>query len=284
MVGIDLDGTLLAPSGKPSARTINAVISARKAGIHICIATGRSYREAVIALKDLEIPGFHVFAGGSMVIERTGIGPDDYRVAAKQAMPGNVARTFCSVVEGLGHSVQVLQDPAQHPEGAQFDMLRSANQPMDDRERVWLANNPVRLSTAADLQTRDHADTVRCSCVVDSSHMFRVESAVQDALAGRASWHVIRVPTVGVDVLECFGPGVNKWSGLQLVGKLIGVDDASIAAAGDDVNDVDMIKHAGRSFAMGNAIPAIKELADEIIESNSNDGIARLLESWCETR
>jgi 5-amino-6-(5-phospho-D-ribitylamino)uracil phosphatase len=276
LIGIDLDGTLLAPGGMLRPRTIQAVAAARKAGVYACVATGRSYRESVNALAGLDAPGLHVFAGGSMVIDRTDSTPDGYRVAARQTMAPKLAQEFCGIVEALGHAVQVLQDPTR----TGIDMLRSANQPMDDRETQWLKSNPVRIRDLPDLQYHDHLDTVRCSVVVDSKVMFRIEQAVQDALAGRATWHCIRVPAAGVDVLECFGPDVNKWTGLQIVGRLMGIDDSAIAAVGDDVNDVHMIKGAGRSFAMGNAIAAIKELADEVIDTNDNDGVAKLLESW----
>jgi len=285
LIGVDLDGTLLAPGGVLRPRTAQAVKRARDAGLYVCVATGRSYRESVNALSGMDArlgtdaAGLHVFAGGAMVIDRLDATPDGYRVAARQAMPPQLAREFCRIVEELGHAVQVLQDPTS----TGIDMLRSSNQPIDDRETQWLAANPVRVREADDLQDHHHQDTVRCSVVVDSSSMLRVESAIQDALVGRAYWHCIRVPSAGVDVLECFGPGVNKWTGLQLVGRLMGIPDEAIAAVGDDVNDVDMIKSAARSYAMGNAIPALKELADEIIDNNENDGVAQLLDHLIST-
>ena len=41
-------------------------------------------------------------------------------------------------------------------------------------------------------------------------------------------------------------------------------------AIGDENNDIDMIKMAGLGIAMGNATHRVKEVADEITETNEN--------------
>lgn len=49
-------------------------------------------------------------------------------------------------------------------------------------------------------------------------------------------------------------------------------------AIGDDRNDIELFKMVGYSVAMGNAIPAIKDIANYITLSNDNDGVAVFLE------
>ena len=51
-----------------------------------------------------------------------------------------------------------------------------------------------------------------------------------------------------------------------------------IMAIGDNLNDYSMIKDAGVGVAMANAIPAIKEIAQIETDSNSNDGVAQIIE------
>ena len=50
-----------------------------------------------------------------------------------------------------------------------------------------------------------------------------------------------------------------------------------IIAFGDDYNDIDMIKNAGIGIAMGNAETAVKDVADFIIDTNMNDGVAKYI-------
>ena len=51
-----------------------------------------------------------------------------------------------------------------------------------------------------------------------------------------------------------------------------------MAAFGDDLVDIGMIKLCGTGVAMGNALPEVKEVADIVIGTNNEDGIAEYLE------
>jgi len=58
--------------------------------------------------------------------------------------------------------------------------------------------------------------------------------------------------------------------------------DVQIVAFGDAENDVDLFRIAHRAVAVSNAPPSIREQADEVIGSNTEDSVARYLEAdWC---
>ena len=48
-----------------------------------------------------------------------------------------------------------------------------------------------------------------------------------------------------------------------------------IVVFGDQDNDVSMLKVAGTSIAMKNACQNVKDVANDITESNNNHGVAR---------
>jgi len=79
-------------------------------------------------------------------------------------------------------------------------------------------------------------------------------------------------------LVEISAAGVTKASGLAWVAARLGVDAADAVAFGDMLNDVPMLAWAGWAVAMGNAHPAVKEVADEITVSNDEDGVAVWLE------
>ena len=49
-------------------------------------------------------------------------------------------------------------------------------------------------------------------------------------------------------------------------------------AIGDDLNDLHMIQNAGLGVAMGNARPQIKAIAQRIIGTHTQDGLAAFLD------
>jgi len=53
-----------------------------------------------------------------------------------------------------------------------------------------------------------------------------------------------------------------------------------VICIGDEVNDLEMISHAGLGVAMGNAIPAVKAVAQYTTRSNEEDGVAHVVEQF----
>lgn len=49
---------------------------------------------------------------------------------------------------------------------------------------------------------------------------------------------------------------------------------------GDEANDHAMIEYAGMGIAMGNATPALKEIAQYVTDTNDDHGIARAVERF----
>ena len=56
-----------------------------------------------------------------------------------------------------------------------------------------------------------------------------------------------------------------------------GLEACRLVVFGDEVNDIGMFKAADEALAVANAIPAAKEHATEIIDSNEEDGVARYI-------
>ncbi|KAF9429689.1 hypothetical protein BGZ94_009840 [Podila epigama] len=80
--------------------------------------------------------------------------------------------------------------------------------------------------------------------------------------------------------LEVSGPGVNKGSGLRRYCEGHGIARQDVAAFGDLLNDAEMLAYAGLGLCMGNGHPDMKKLADRVIGTNAEDGLAKEIESW----
>jgi hypothetical protein len=58
---------------------------------------------------------------------------------------------------------------------------------------------------------------------------------------------------------------------------MLGLSVKDFAAFGDSLNDLSMLRIAGRSVAVANARPEVRSVCDEICFSNQEDGVARYL-------
>jgi hydroxymethylpyrimidine pyrophosphatase-like HAD family hydrolase len=63
-----------------------------------------------------------------------------------------------------------------------------------------------------------------------------------------------------------------------MLAKIWNIEPSEIAAFGDDLNDIDLLRYAGYGVAMENALDEVKAVADYICDTNDNDGVAKWLE------
>jgi hydroxymethylpyrimidine pyrophosphatase-like HAD family hydrolase len=80
--------------------------------------------------------------------------------------------------------------------------------------------------------------------------------------------------------LEIMSPGNSKWRALARLIDAAGLTPEQVIGIGDEINDLEMIRHAGLGVAMGNSIPAIKAVADYITYTNEEDGVAHVVEQF----
>lgn len=80
------------------------------------------------------------------------------------------------------------------------------------------------------------------------------------------------------DLCEMLSKGNTKGTALCKLAELLGFDMKKTVAVGDFENDIDMIKKAGIGYAVANADPRAKAVADRITVSNNDHAIARIIE------
>ena len=67
--------------------------------------------------------------------------------------------------------------------------------------------------------------------------------------------------------------GVNKGAAILELLAHVGIDPADAIGIGDNWNDAEMFEVCGTSVAMGNAVPGVRELADQVTTAIDEDGI-----------
>jgi Cof subfamily protein (haloacid dehalogenase superfamily) len=274
MIAIDLDGTLLSPTGHVTPRVKQAVRKALDAGLLVCFATGRNWTESRTVLEAVEHYDSAVFVGGAMVVDTK-----QEVVLHRMMMQPELARELSKHLEDAGHAVLALQDTA----AAGFDYLVTGDIELNESTGHWTRVTSARIQRVAKLADHPHEHTIRIGIVASPAESAKMKWSLNENFQGRIVCHSLFVPAYDVEVLEVFDPAVNKWEGVKLVAERHGVREEEIIAIGDDVNDLPMIEHAGLGVAMGNARPEVIAVAKRVIGSNAEEGLAQFLEELVET-
>lgn len=274
MIAIDLDGTLLSPSGKVTQRARDAVHRALDAGLLVCFATGRNFTESRVILEDVGHYASAVFVGGAMVVDTKN------RITLhRMLMDPQLAADLCGEFEAAGHAALAVQDT----QAAGFDYLMSDGVPLNEATRMWMKVTTATVRRVEKLGSYKHEHTIRCGIVAGLDAIAKIKQRLSERFAERIVFHSLFVPAYDVEVLEVFDPSVNKWEGILHVAKAHGILPEQIIAIGDDVNDIHMIRNAGLGVAMGNARPEVIQIAKRVIGSNADEGLAAFLDEIVES-
>ncbi|MBQ1289189.1 MAG: HAD-IIB family hydrolase, partial [Erysipelotrichaceae bacterium] len=78
--------------------------------------------------------------------------------------------------------------------------------------------------------------------------------------------------------IEIFAKDSGKDVAIKEIARMYGIDMQNVMAIGDNDNDVEMLKAAGVSVAMGNATDSAKKVADFVTKTNDEDGAVFAIE------
>lgn len=77
--------------------------------------------------------------------------------------------------------------------------------------------------------------------------------------------------------MDCMAPGINKGEAVKLLQESLGISPRETMVFGDQMNDIEMMRQAYYSFAVGNARPEVKEAARFQTDINVRDGVLKVL-------
>jgi 5-amino-6-(5-phospho-D-ribitylamino)uracil phosphatase len=271
LFGIDLDGTLLTPRGRVAPRTRQAVHALLSAGHRVCFSTGRNLAEAAAVLDEVGHRDVMVAVSGAMTVDAR-----DGRVLHRGHMHADLAADLCRTIEDCGEAAVAFQDLAE----SEADYFYSADRPVHRALEFWMHGSGQQVRRVPRMAEMDHAKTLRVSAVCGYAAAARIRTALQEKFSRRAYLHSIVVASEEAEIVEVFDPHVNKWHGLRRVADVYGIPHDHTVAAGDDTNDLPMLRHSGLGVAMGNARQEVKDAARRTIGRNEDDGLAAFLEEW----
>ncbi|MEM7576435.1 MAG: HAD hydrolase family protein [Planctomycetota bacterium] len=284
LLGIDLDGTLLQPDQTILKADRDAVHDALEAGMVVVPCTGRAWHESRHAVKQLDglSKGLDegVFVTGALVTKLACGTVRDHASFAPE-----LVQEIVDVLADLPEAVLVFRVPDR----IDHDYLVTGRGEMTPNTKWWFESSGARVVERPVMSEADRNDCVRVAVVSTLPDMSHFVADMQERFAGRIESHSFEgVERVGeqdpVQILEVFPAGCSKWRGLRAVAEKHGIDDTQIAMIGDQVNDLPAISAAGLGVAMGNAIDAVKDVADRVSLPNADAGVAHAIRQMLDGR
>jgi Cof subfamily protein (haloacid dehalogenase superfamily) len=258
LVATDLDGTLVHSDGTVTDRTRRVLVALEERGVPVVFVTGRPLRWAMELFEYVGEIGLAVVSNGAMVWDvrrdrsalvrpfETGHGLEICR-RIRQAVPGT---SFAlESVHGMALEPAYLERypvPEGTPRG-----------PIDQ----LVANPGIRGSVVKILARHEE--------VIHQDFWDAARDVVGDL--AEVTWSL-----ADQSFLEISPRGVTKASTLALLCADLGISARQVVAFGDMPNDLTMLGWAGTAYAVANAHPSVRAIAQPAL-TNDQDGVAKVL-------
>ncbi|MGA7159045.1 MAG: HAD-IIB family hydrolase [Acidobacteriaceae bacterium] len=294
LIAIDLDGTLLDPTGHVSPRNRAALQLAESAGIEIVISTGRRHSFAMHVLRDLNLNPHSALVSSNGTVIRT----INAQLIHRTHMPLHTARWLCSALDPYRNTL-VLTFDLTNPDGEDSqgalvvqhldDLHASIGRWMQSNQR-YIAhvdrledvlrpgqNPPIQMMLCGAVDRMAEAEALL------NQHPLVTSIGDTPSPTHEVALHRTTYPETDLTLLDILPAGCSKASALQHLATLRGISTNDILAIGDNWNDLAMLRLAGSAALMSNAPDDLKSLARTsgwtIAPSNSEDGVAVAIEA-----
>ncbi|WP_420621155.1 HAD family hydrolase [Candidatus Poriferisodalis sp.] len=260
LAAFDIDGTLIGRSGMPTPRTVDALDALDAAGVMTVIATGRPWPQVEPLARRARGMSYAVCLNGAVVMDARAS-----EQVADRSMTHTEAIEAAEIARKLLPEVRLGLD-------------------MADGRHLWEHNfvPDMPAGLAADLRIDRVDDAIAAVDGPVLTWLVETPGTEMMTAVGELAPEMplgTEIRPSGLDLAEIAAAGVNKSTGLEIVCQRYGIKPADVVAFGDGLNDIDMLRWAGRSVAMSNAPPQVRAVADLVAPSNESEGVAVVVEA-----
>jgi Cof subfamily protein (haloacid dehalogenase superfamily) len=261
-IACDLDRTLIGEDGVLRARTREALATARSAGAHVVVVTGRMFRSVRPYLEQAGLTEPVVCYQGAVVAD-----PTDGRFLRHVPIPLEPAREAVAAVVDEGYHLNAYVD----------DELYVATVTPEARAYADFQHLPIQA--VGDLLDWLDRPPTKLVAVGDPHELDGLEVRLKARFDGR-----LYISKSLPYFLELAAPEVTKGAGLAFVAERLGFDAQATVAFGDGENDVELLEWAGYGVAVANAHDRVLAAADLVCPRDVEEGVAQVIEAWLGTR
>lgn len=266
MVVTDMDGTLLDEKGEfDRSRLKNILDELDKREIRFVVATGNEIHRMRLLFGDLLERVTLIAANGARIFDKN-------EVLLGTCWSQDLVAQVLSYFEGRErdvHLVVTAENGAFVKTGTVFPMI----------EKVMTAEMAQefyrKINFVETLRPDDFPQVLKMSMVVNEQVAVQATRQLNQDFAD-----TLNAVTSGYGAIDILQKGIHKAWGLEQLMQKWEIQEQEIMAFGDSENDIEMLQLAGISYAMENADPKTKAVANHLAPANTESGVLTVLENY----
>ena len=283
IAAIDLDGTMLNKYGAVTDETKSAIKQTIEKGTDVIIASGRPIDSIKTIAEEINSKKYFIAGNGAIIYDI-----QKEKIIYEKYIPRQKIIEIAKICEENNISYNIYTEKNIITQDLKYNVLyyykenlkKDANKITSiikvDSILEYVKNEPnikcLKITVCDENQTIFKSIVRRLRAienidVMDVSHMSRkvFKQGTEDI-------------EIGYFYTEISSTQVNKWQAIKYLLPILQIKPEEVIGIGDNINDKEMIENAGLGVCMGQSTPVIKEISDEITDSNTEEGVANVLE------
>lgn len=263
LIAMDIDGTILNKQHQINPEVKTAIQKAREKGVTIALSTGRPMLGTAEQIRELALD-----SDNDYVISYNGSLIENIR-------SGQIIAEYSLAYEDYLEVEMFARKTGAHLHVIDRDTICTANRNIGKYTilEAYLLQMPLKYRTPEEM-TPD-MKLIKFMLVDDPPVIKKVVRELPASF--RERFHAVQSTDFYFEIQH---KQASKGQALKTLADYLAVPQAETMAIGDNENDISMIEYAGLGVAMGNSTERVKEIADAVVASNEENGVAEAIERY----
>ena len=256
LIAIDLDGTLLNSYGEVSEENVKAIEKAKSQGIEIVLTSGRMSTSVLSIAEEIGANNYIIAGNGALIYD---LKKD--KILYNQCIPKEKVLKIIKICEEnsiyytINTEKYIMAKSLNY--GLMYYYYENSKKAENKKTRINIVENVEKYISENDI------GEVTKITISDSSKV--IFSGITKKLSEIKGINMLEVSNMSRKIIkegteetkiqyfytEITKENVNKWSAIEKLALIVGIEPEEIAAIGDNVNDLDMITNAGLRNSYG---------------------------------
>ena len=282
LIAMDIDGTLLNSYGEVSLKNKEAIELALKKNIEVVLTSGRMPKAILPIANEIKADKYIISGNGAAIydVQNDKIIYNSYLtkkkvleiidICEKNSMFYNVYTNDVILTKSLSYNILFYHNEnKRNPEDKKIkinivdDIYKYVEEyEKEDFLKVTICDNDEFVFKSI----MNKIKNIRNVDILEVAHMSK-----------KIIKHGSEEHEIAYYYTEITNRNVNKWTALEMLLKKLEIEKEELITIGDNVNDKEMIENAGLGIVTGNASPEMKKIANKIVSSNNENGVAEAI-------
>ena len=282
LIAMDIDGTLLNSYGEVSLKNKEAIELALKKNIEVVLTSGRMPKAILPIANEIKADKYIISGNGAAIYD-----VQNDKIIYNSYLTKKKVLEIIDICEKNSMFYNVYTNDVILTKSLSYNILFYHNEnkrnPEDKKIKINIVNDLYKY-----VKEYEKEDFLKVTICDNDEFVFK---SIMNKIKNIRNVDILEVAHMSKKIIkhgseeheiayyytEITNRNVNKWTALEMLLKKLKIEKEELITIGDNVNDKEMIENAGLGIVTGNASPEMKKIANKIVSSNNENGVAEAI-------